>query len=269
MKINGNTKIIGFLGSTYKTSKMYALYNSAFENLDLNFAYIPLIVENLEKAIIGIRNLGIHAVGVTIPYKESVIPYLDGLDQNARTIGAVNTIVNKNGRLVGFNTDGKGAVMALKEKTSIANKKIILLGAGGAAKAIAHEIIKEKGKLIVFNRHLEPILKLKKQLSILGYLLSELPNHINDAYIIINATSVGMFPKIEECLVTEDQLNSRMIVMDLITNPKETTFISKGLKKGCKIIYGERMLLWQAVLKFELFTGIKPPIKTMQEAFYA
>src|SRR3989344_4504637 len=112
MTINGETKIIGFFGSTYKTSKMYALYNAAFKALNLNYVYIPFMVSDLKKAVEGIKNLGIHAVGVTIPYKIDIIKYLDELDENAKRIGAVNAVINVNEKLIGYNTDGLGAVMA-------------------------------------------------------------------------------------------------------------------------------------------------------------
>src|SRR5205085_7457898 len=118
--INGETQLIGFFGSTYKTSKMYAMYNAAFEALGLNYIYVPLVVKDLEKAVEGVRHLGIKAIGVTIPYKIDVLPYLDNLDSDARRIGAVNAIVNHDGTLVGANTDGKGAVKALQEITVLA-----------------------------------------------------------------------------------------------------------------------------------------------------
>ena len=114
IKINGETQIIGFFGSTYKTSKMYAMYNAAFKALDLNYIYIPLVVNNLQKAVEGIRNLGIKGIGVTIPYKIEMIKYLDELDENAKRVGAVNVVINNHGKLIGGNTDGLGAMKALE-----------------------------------------------------------------------------------------------------------------------------------------------------------
>ena len=151
-KINGETQIIGLFGSTYKTSKMYAMYNAAFEALKMNFIYIPFAISDLKKAVEGIRHLGIKAVGVTIPYKVDIIPYLDELDNDARRIGAVNAVIRTNGKLLGANTDGRGAVKALQEITSIAGKKVVLLGAGGAARAIAFAIADEGGEVFVVNR---------------------------------------------------------------------------------------------------------------------
>src|SRR6266516_121098 len=144
-KINGETNVIGFFGATYRTSKMYAMYNAAFEALGLNYIYIPFIVQDLAKAVEGVRNLGVQALGVTIPYKIEILPYLDELDSDAQRIGAVNAVINSGGRLIGANTDGKGAVRALQEATSIAGKKVILLGAGGAARALAFALADARG----------------------------------------------------------------------------------------------------------------------------
>lgn len=251
MKINGQTKIIGFLGSTYKTSKMYALYNAAFKSLDLNYVYVPLVVTDLKKAVDGIRNLGIHAAGVTVPYKIDIIKYLDVLDDNARRIGAVNGLLNISGKLEGFNTDGIGCVKAIKEQNiKINNKKIIILGSGGAAKSISVSLQDEGGLVTVLNRENMPKLK----------------NEIQNSHLLINATTVGMTPKINQSLVPENLLFQSLAVMDIITNPRDTKLLKDAENKGCQTIYGERMLLWQAVEKFKLFTGKDSPVKIMEEA---
>src|SRR3984893_13681900 len=128
-RINGETHLIGFFGATYRTSKMYAMYNAAFEALGLNYLYVPFVVKDISRAIEGVRHLGIRGIGVTIPYKIDVLPYLDELDDDARRIGAVNTIIQQDGRLRGMNTDGRGAVKALQEASDVAGKKVVLLGA--------------------------------------------------------------------------------------------------------------------------------------------
>ena len=133
MKINGETKLIGFFGSTYRTSKMYAVYNAAMEALGLNYIYVPFIVHDLQKAVEGMRHLGMAAAGVTIPYKISIIPFLDELDAEAQRVGAVAVVVNRDGTLIGGTTDGQGALKALREKSDVEGKQIVLLGAGGAA----------------------------------------------------------------------------------------------------------------------------------------
>src|SRR6266699_4328228 len=193
-RINGETHLIGFFGATYRTSKMYAMYNAAFEALGLNYVYVPLIVKDLEKAVEGVRHLGIKAIGVTIPYKIDVVPYLDELDSDARKIGAVNAIVNHHGTLLGANTDGKGAVKALQEVTAIAGKKVVLLGAGGAARSVAFAVSDEGGKLVIVNRTVDAAATLAEAVNGKYATLDKLEQEIQDAHIVINATSVGMVP---------------------------------------------------------------------------
>jgi len=154
-KINGKTKLIGFFGSTYKSSKMYKLYNTAFEALDLNYCYVPCAVDDLEKAFSGVLHLGFRAIGVSFPYKESIIPYLDELEPEAAAIGAVNVVTHQNGKLIGGMTDGLGAVCALEEVVKIDGSTVVVLGAGGAAKAIAYELSKHHCSLKILNRTIE------------------------------------------------------------------------------------------------------------------
>jgi shikimate dehydrogenase len=265
-EINGETQIIGFFGSTYKTSKMYTMYNAAFEALGLNYIYVPLIVKDLEKAVEGVRHLGIKAVGVTIPYKIDVLPYLDELDSDARRIGAVNAISNNNGKLLGANTDGKGAVKALREVTGIAGKKVVLLGAGGAARAIAFALADEGGNLVIVNRAKDAAEALAKAVDCKYETVDKLEQELKSTHIVINATSVGMVPAENESLVKKELLSSELIVMDLVSDPKETKLLREAKERGCKIVYGDRMLFWQGVLKFEIYTGVEPPLEVMEKA---
>lgn len=265
MKINGETKLIGFLGSTYKTSKMYAMYNAAFEALGLNYAYVPLVVKDLKKEIEGIRHLSISAVGVTIPYKIKIIPFLDELDDNAKRIGAVNVVLNIDGKLIGGNTDGEGAVMALKEKTEIKGKKVILLGAGGAARAIAFAIKDAGGELIIFNRTVTDARNLAQAVGARFGSLEMLSSEIKNADVLINSTSVGMASDVNQSLVDKKLLHRGLTVMDIVSNPKKTKLLKEAKAVGCQLVFADRMLLWQGVLKFKLYTGIEPPIKIMEK----
>lgn len=265
-KINGDTQIVAFLGATYKTSKMYGMYNAAFEALGLNYIYVPFAVNDLEKAVEGIRHLGIRAAGVTIPYKIAILPYLDELDSDAKRIGAVNAILNTNGKLLGANTDGKGAVKALQEVTALAGKKVIVLGAGGAARAIAFAIADEGGSLVIVNRTQDAAVALAKAVDCKYQTIDKLEQEIKDAHIVINATSVGMVPTDNESLIRKELLSSRLVVMDIISHPKETRLLKEAKGQGCKIVYGDRMLFWQGVLKFQLYTKVEPPIEVMEKA---
>lgn len=269
MKINGETKVIGFFGSTFKTSKMYAMYNAAFEVLNLNYTYIPFEVTDLKQAVDGIRTLGIKGVGVTVPYKIEILKYLDELDDNARRIGAVNVVINNNGKLIGGNTDGIGAVKALKKITTISGKKIILLGSGGAARAIAFALTDAKGMVVILNRTGKTAEELARSAGCRSNNMESLSDEMKDTDIIINATTVGMNPDNNKSLVPRQFLKPNMIVMDLVTNPENTMFLNSAQKAGCKIVFGKSLLFWQAVEKFKMFTGHDAPIKEMERTLYA
>jgi len=270
VNINGETKLIGFLGSTYRTSKMYAIYNAAMKALDLNYLYVPLVVDDLAKAVEGIRHLGIAAAGVTIPYKMSIIPYLDELDAEAKNAGAVAAVVNRNGRLIGGTTDGRGALQALREKTEVAGKDITLIGAGGAARAIAFALRQAGAKITVLNRveEIEMAASLARDIGCPHGDLSELESSIRRAQIVIHTTPMGMAntPLAGKSLVPETLLRKDLTVMDIVTNPQKTPLLQEAEKQGCTVVYGYRMLLWQGVYKFKMYTGIEPPIEVMERA---
>lgn len=268
MKINGKTLMYGFFGETFEKSMTYAMYNTAFQTLGLNCVYVPFVVNNLKKAVEGIRHLGIKGVGITIPYKISIIKYLDCLDKNAKRIGAVNVVINNNGKLIGGNTDGEGAVMALKEKTGIKGKKVILLGAGGVARAIAHAIKDAGGKLVILNRTVTQARRLSLIFNTEYGSLNQLENFVKDADILINATSVGMDPLINNSLVDPKLMHRKLVVQEVIVNPKETKLIKDAKKADCTTVTGDLTLFWQAVLKFKLFTGFEAPVKIMEQALF-
>jgi shikimate dehydrogenase len=270
MKINGETKLIGFFGSTYRTSKMYAIYNAAMEALGLNYLYVPFIVHDLPKAVEGMRHLGVAAAGVTIPYKIPIIPLLDELDAEAKMVGAVAVVVNRDGRLIGGTTDGKGALKALQEKTDVTGKKVVLIGAGGAARAIAFSLHQAGGKLTVLNRveEIEMAESLGQDLGCPWGDLSRLEPSVSEADIIIQTTPVGMAntPLAGKSLVPAELLRQDMTVMDIVTNPRITQLLQDAENRGCRVVYGDRMLLWQGVYKFKLYTGVEPPVEVMEQA---
>ncbi len=268
MKVTGNTKLIGFLGSSYKTSKMYEMYNAAFAELNLDYQYVPLIVDDLKKAIDGVKNLGMKALGVTMPYKIDIIPYLDELDENAQRIGAVNVVVNKDGKLIGGNTDGIGALRALEEKIEVKNKKVVLLGAGGAARAIVFVLTDNNANLTILNRDIKKAEELAKEVNVSYGNYEDLEKELKDADILINTTSVGMVDTDTEgqSLVDPELLRPELVVMELISKPKETKLVIDAKNKGCEIVYGYRMLLWQGVEKFKMYTDKEPPVEVMEKA---
>ena len=263
--INGETKLIGFFGSTYKTSKMYAMYNSAFEAMDLNYRYIPCVVDDLERAVEGVRHVGFAGIGITVPYKESIIPFLDELEKDAQKVGAVNVVIKRDGKLIGANTDGQGAVCALEEKTSISGKKIVLLGAGGAAKAIAHCLSQIDCSLTIVNRDQEKAKQLARVTGAQHTTFEQLYDAMKNTDILINATTVGMYPNASECLVDASLILPSMTVMDIVSNPRETELVKRATAQGASVVYAERMLLHQGVIKFKYFTGQDAPIEVMEK----
>ena len=193
--INAETKLFVLIGHNINHSKSPVIHNKFFELTKINAVYVCLDIksENLKKVIDGIKILGIKAGNITMPFKESIMPFLDSIDVNAKKMGAVNTFVNQNGKLKGFNTDGTGFVNALKEKTKIKGKKILIIGCGGAGKAIAFTLKKEKPALIILadknqNKAEKLSLKIKNSKAIP---IKQIGKELNDADILINASSVG------------------------------------------------------------------------------
>jgi shikimate dehydrogenase len=273
MQIDGNTRLIGFFGSTYRTSKMYAMYNAAIEALGLNCLYVPFAVDNLEKAVEGVRHLGVAAIGITIPYKVDIMEFLDVIEQDAQRIGAVNVVVNDAGCLRGSNTDGHGAIRALREQTEVTGQHVALLGAGGAARAIAFALSDAGASMTIVNRTVASAQELAaavgSQAEWCG--LDGLEETVRRSTIVLHTTPVGMAntPQAGETLVPPHLLRPEMTVMDIVSNPRETPLLLDAQRCGCRVVYGYRMLLWQGVDKFHLYTGVEPPVEVMQAAMEA
>jgi len=277
MEISGKTKVCGIIGDPVEHTLSPAMHNAAFDDLKLDFIYVAFRVKTseLENAISGIRTLGIHGLNVTMPHKNAVINYLDEIDPIAEFIAAVNTILNDDGKLIGFNTDGVGAIKALKENGANLNeKKLLLLGAGGAANAIAFHAVQEVEELVILNRTAEKAKKLAEVLSrkfnerIKGNSLSasRIKEELKDSDILINATSVGMYPKVDQSPVRSEWLRSDLCVMDIVYNPIETRLAKDAKSKGAKVISGIEMLIYQGAASFEIWTNHPAPIKTMKKA---
>lgn len=239
------------------------MYNSAFEHLKLNYVYFALAVTDIENAIKGMRALKFRGTTISMPYKIEVMKYLDRLDETAKSIGAVNVVINDNGILTGYNSDWMGAMTALKEITKIKDKKILVLGAGGAARAIVYGLTKEGGKVKVLNRTISRAEELAKTFNVeFGGL--ELKD-ISKYDIIMNATSVG-HKDTSESLIDKNLLSSKQIVFDTVISLLESKLIKDAKGIGCKVVPGWKMLLYQAVWNFEKFTGKEAPIEVMEKA---
>lgn len=240
------------------------MHNAAYKALDLNYSYVSFQPDNLEDAIKGMRTLGIRGLAVTMPFKQEVIQYLDELDESAQVIGAVNTIVNEEGKLKGYNTDWTGAIKCLEEVTDIKDKKVVVLGAGGAGRAVIYALKKYTNDITVYNIDIPQGTEV---CDYFGVKFAGVPADFNqsiDYDILINATSVGF--KTTDTILTANQMKEGKIVLDAVFIPIETTFIKIAKSLGCKAIPGYRMLIHQACYQFELYTGLKAPFDVMEKA---
>ncbi|MTK64861.1 MAG: shikimate dehydrogenase [Methanobacterium sp.] len=275
--ITGKTNVFGIIGDPVEHTLSPGMHNAAFKELGLDNIYVPFQVkaEHLEDAIIGAQSLGIKGFNVTIPHKTEVINYLDYLDIAAGLIGAVNTIeFGKNGA-VGHNTDGIGAVMAIEEITPVKNKKVIILGAGGASRAIAFQLLLSGvDNLVIANRTVEKaeelktdlVEKLDHEVRVSG-LDENLTNELSDADILINTTPVGMYPNVDQKpVVTAEIMHPDLVVNDIVYNPLKTGLLKEADKAGAKSISGIKMLMYQGVEAFKIWTGIEPPVEIFQDA---
>ncbi|TFG64190.1 MAG: shikimate dehydrogenase [Nitrospirales bacterium] len=277
MTITAQTQLCGLLGNPVDHSLSPAIHNAAFEKLGLNFAYLAFPVEDLENAIRGIRALGhIRGFSVTIPHKVSIIPLLDSVETTAKHIGSVNTIIKDRGLLLGSNTDASGALQALQQGgVDLADQQVVMLGSGGAARAIAFGLCVE-GKIRQLTMlgideqermALAKDLRAKTGITIADNPLnsSTLASALADAHLLIHCTPIGMHPKIEHRCVPKELLHHGLTVMDIVYNPLNTQLLQDAQAAGCRTIQGIEMFLHQAVGQFELWTGQPAPIDTMRK----
>jgi shikimate dehydrogenase len=276
MVISGKTKVCGVIGDPIEHTLSPLMHNASFEELKLDFKFLAFKVkaEEVGNAIAGMRALNILGLNVTMPHKKAVIPYLDEVDKAAQTVNSVNTILNKNGRLLGFNSDGLGALNALKANgVHPEGKKIVLLGSGGAARAIAYTFAQEVDELIILNRTVkqaEDYAKLLEKLSIKKVSADALsPNtlreSLEDCDVLVNATSVGMKPNPDQSPVPPQLLKPNLAVMDIVYNPLETKLAKDAKAAGAKIVNGVEMLIYQGAASFEIWTGSKAPVEVMRK----
>ena len=242
------------------------MHNSNFKEKKLNYVYVPFKVrkEELEEFIKNMRNFNFRGSSVTIPHKVEVMEYLDEIDDTAEKIGAVNTLVNDNGKLYGYNTDYYGAVQALKEKTPLKEKEVFMIGTGGAGRAIVYGLKKENAKVTVTDINASKAKLLAKEFDVKFKDIEKIEELARKNEIIINATSVGMTPNINESIIKEKDLVKEKLIMDVVYNPVNTKLVQHAKKVGCKTVSGDRMLIHQAIGQFKLWTGKEPDFKLME-----
>ena len=261
--IDAQTELYGVIGNPVQHSLSPTIHNGAFRRLGWNAVYLAFEVKDLEEALRGIRGLGVTGVSVTIPFKTKVIPFLDKVEGLAKKIGAVNTIVNRGGRLIGYNTDCDGALEALEEKMNLKGRRVFLLGAGGAARAIGFGLRERDCQLIIANRSRKRGKALSRELGCHYLSLSSLFKMKGgdlEADAIINATSLGMFPRDGETPIPKKLLKKEMMVMDIVYEPMQTRLLREAKERGCLTIEGLEMLVRQAVAQFVIWTGRRPGI---------
>jgi shikimate dehydrogenase len=248
-----------------------AMHEAGYRALGLAFTYVPFEVRELAAAVGGMRALGIRGFGVSQPFKEQVIPLLDGLDPVAERIGAVNTILNDRGRLFGHNTDWIGATRALEEVRPLsgAPARVLLLGAGGAARAIAFGLRERGAALTIANRDPSRAERLASVTGARALPFGDAAAAAADHDVIINATSVGQSPATAEKPLPDAALGAGQVVMDIVYKPLRTAFIAAAHARGAIAVEGGRMLLYQAAAQFELYTGRAAPIEAMDAALRA
>ena len=275
MKVSGKTKVCTLIGDPVEHSLSPLIHNAAFEYLGLDYIYLAFTVkkEGLRDAISGVRGLGIYGVNVTMPHKTEVIQYLDVLDETAKNVGSVNTILNRDGKLIGYTTDGAGAVNALRYYgVDPTGKKVVILGAGGSSRSISFTLARMTKELVILNRTLEKAERLRKDLSESSGITSRivaaelnneaLKRELSDADILINATSVGM-KNADETPVPSSLLKPHLVVFDLVYDPIETRLLREARIVGAKTVDGLAMLIHQGAASFEIWSGMEAPVDLM------
>ncbi|MCY9669412.1 shikimate dehydrogenase [Paenibacillus alginolyticus] len=272
--IDSHTILYGVFGDPIRHSRSPIMLNRAFQEAGINAVYAAFHVrpEELGDAVRGIRALGYRGINVTIPHKVEVMQYLDEIDEGARIVGAVNTIVNESGKLIGYNTDGIGYVRSLKEETGIElkGKSVLLLGAGGAARGVAYALAKEGARRIyIANRTKERALELADTISsyteAIGLGMDELGHVVDEVQFVLNTTSAGMHPHVDEVPLPLEFLRSHHLVSDLIYNPRITRFLHEAEARGARIHGGLGMFIYQGAFAFEYWTGAPAPVAAMRQ----
>jgi shikimate dehydrogenase len=275
--ISPTTRLCAVIGNPVGHSLSPALHNAAFRALGLDYVYVAFRVEDLQSAVSGMRALeNFRGLSVTIPHKIEIMHYMDHISELDRAIGSINTVINDDGKLTGVGTDGPGALKAMIDAgVTIDGANVLLLGAGGAARALAFTLAMNSS---LHNLHIldinEPMLAglvadLRKgtaaQISNSTLTPDNVAKELSQADIIVNCTPVGMHPRENESIVQQELLRSGQTVFDIVYNPLETKLLADARRAGCRVISGVEMFINQAVLQFELFTNATAPVEVMRK----
>ena len=280
---NYRSELVGLFGYPVDENPTVITMEAGFKSLGLDYRYCTMEVkpENLKTAVAALKALGFKGTHLTVPHKVSVIPFLDHISEEAGLIGAVNTVYIKDGETFGVNTDGKGFIQSLEEdKILIEGKRITILGAGGAARAVAVELaLKKASRITIINRSRERGKELAEHISSITKAVSEfvlwesaVDTSLNgcpipaDTDILVQTTSVGLYPDPACPNIDYSTVRPPMLVCDIVPNPPETLFIRKARANGCRTLTGLPMLVNQAGISFKFWTGLDAPVEAMREA---
>jgi len=279
MRVTGTTQVVGVFGYPIRHTLSPEMHNAAFEALGLDFCYVPFEVppSRLGEALQGVRALGMVGINITIPHKQAVMPYLDAITPKADLIGAVNTIHHTGGQLIGDNTDAEGFLRPLRAISDrLEGRRAVLIGAGGAARAVAFSLVSEGVACVIANKTLSRAQRLAEDVAgalgtgaVRAISLEEqegLRESLSSSDILVNATPVGMYPCHEvPPVVPPEMLHPGLLVYDLVYNPVETSLLRAARAAGCRTIEGLEMFVWQGAIGFERWTGCPAPVEVMRE----
>ncbi|MBW2107926.1 MAG: shikimate dehydrogenase [Deltaproteobacteria bacterium] len=264
--LSGRTRVFCIIGSPVSHSMSPAMHNTAFECLALDAVYVPFEVTDLSRAVRGLVALGIQGASVTIPFKEAIMDLVDEVDETAAKIGAVNTLVIEKGTIKGTNTDWIGAQRCLEDLLPIRGHRFVVLGAGGAARAVLYAVTRQGGEAVVVNRSVKKGRALADEFGVTFFPFTAI-DRIN-ADCLVNTTPVGMHPYEHESPVSDTVVRRYEAVVDVIYNPLKTLLLAQAEAAGCGVASGVEMFVYQGVKQFELWTGQKAPVERMKEAVY-
>ncbi len=277
MRISGSTRVCGIVGDPVEHSMSPVMQNAAFTHAGLDFVYVPFRLPrgSARAAADAMRSMGIRGLNVTVPHKVDIMPYLDRVDSPALRIGAVNTIVNDGGLLLGYNTDAVGFMRGLSGAgVEVGGVRVAVLGAGGASRAVTLALVDAGARVTVLNRDAErgALLagdvsrKAGRPVEHAGLSTESLLTVLQEASLLVNTTTVGMHPDVGASPVGVECLSPDLTVCDIVYNPPETSLLRLARERGCRTIDGVEMLIGQGALAFELWTGAPAPIEVMRSA---
>jgi len=274
--IDAKTQVCALIGHPVGHSLSPAIHNAAFEALSLPYVYVAhdVLPDRVSEAVAGVRAFGYRGLSITIPHKVSAMQHVDEVEPTARRIGCINTIVNDAGRLKGYNSDGRGAIQALREAgCDPAAKHVVVLGSGGAARAIAMTLAAEAppSRVVILGVVPDELERLGNDVAAIGscevipHQLDEasLAEQLERAEVLLQCTPIGMHPDEEQTLVSPARLRRGLTVFDAVYNPRRTRLLKDAEAAGCRTVEGVRMFLRQAVVQFELWTGRDAPVDVM------